>query len=181
MKKLSESNHQLINKQSQAGINDKNKNNSHELNLKPQLNPELLETVDEETRRKLKKKTYLDQDKDELLDEDVVQTKDKATRFERKKNIKILNNSVLKEINNEADELPDEITNMKSRKNRIYKEIEKIEEKNMIRRRITKREKKAMNLNNKNSEDEFNDFTEMNDIKGMFVKKNQKRIKREKF
>lgn len=58
------------------------------------------------------------------------------------------------------------------------KELEAFEENHFTRRRITKKEKKGFNLKGNQEKDEFNDFTELNDIKGIFGKKEERRGKK---
>ena len=126
----------------------------------------------------LKRNAFLVNENKEIVDEVPNLIENKKTRIELKHKTKILRNEFINNIEKEGRGLPEERRNTKRTKMPHQKELEAFEENHFTRRRITKKEKKGFNLKGNQDKDEFNDFTELNDIKGIFGKKEERRGKK---
>ena len=148
------------------------------MHLKPKLNADLIGDLNDEVKIKFKKNVFKVNENDELVDENLLAKSRIESRNELKKNAKILKSDLLKEIENDAEDFPREISHSRTKQNRHLEGIQEIEERQFARRRITNKEKKQMNLKRSQMEDDFNDFRDMNDLKGIFDRNDRKKIKR---
>ena len=121
---------------------------------------------------------YVVNENKEMVEEAPPLEENKKMRTEMKHKTKILKNEFLNQVEKEARGMPEERGNFKKSKMSHQEDLEAFEEAHFTRRRITRKEKKGLNMKGRNQTDEFNDFRELNDIKGIFGGQNEGRGKR---
>lgn len=144
--------------------------------LGPQLNPQLLEGVDEEIQQRFKKNAYLVNQSKELVQESQPIVDKKVARAEVKKSAKILRSDVLKKVMQEANEEPEEVHH--NGRDRVKERLERHgfgQDDAFRKQKLTNKQKRELNIKGNMQTDEFTDFTEMNDIKAIFGKEDGSR------
>jgi len=108
-----------------------------------------------------------------MLQPKILDKKPKELREEQRKKMKVINNKYLNELQREAEDLPEENV-LKRNLQQFYDEEqdqrEKMEETYFVRHQPTRKEKKIIKdkLKKSTQREGLSDFTELNNLKGIF-------------
>lgn len=112
---------------------------------------------------------------DDLVVQPEADKSKKPSREEVKKHAKVLRSAALHNVRAEAEDAPEEVHRHTKTREQARLESLGIETDGFRRKKLTNRQKKALNIRNGKPADDFADFRELNDIKAVFGRSNGQR------